>query len=73
MSYRIKEQQDNVVYVDFTPDEEDSKSENEKMFEDFLPQQSKNHNMVIPVSIVGIVMSFIVFSVLLLASLIITS
>ncbi len=75
MPFRIKEQQDNVVYVDFDPNllNEEGQGDEPKMFQEFVQQSRTNHNIVVLISMIGIVMSFIVFSVLLLASVLIAS
>lgn len=66
MNSRIKEHNDNVIHVNFTPEElsEDYiQEEEEKMFNDFTDY--KNRNLIVSVSIVGILISVVVFVCLL--------
>ncbi len=69
MNSRIKEQDDNVIYVNFTPEElsEDYISEEEeKMFKDFRHYEGRN--FIVALSILGIALSVFVFVMLALIS-----
>lgn len=59
MNSRIKEVDDNVIHVNFTPEEGMSEDyiieEEQKMFKDFTSY--KNRNLIVQISIIGIVIS----------------
>lgn len=66
MNPRIKDQEDNVVYVNFTPEElgEDYIQEEEgKLLNDYYTYS--NRNMIVSTAIIGIILSAFIFFLLL--------